>query len=153
MLQDIRRSRRGQVLVLVALGMVAICGMMALAVDAGQLYFARRFMQNAVDAGALAGAQELVGTNANPTGNPASARYQAMQETFKSLGLTPTNGSGSSFYNPFSRAAAAIPSSTTRMVTRRSMTGRTARTCALRPFSGPRSAMPSSTCPIRTRHR
>jgi len=85
--------------VLVALGMVAICGMMALAVDAGQLYFARRFMQNAVDAGALAGAQELVGTNANPTGNPASARYQAMQETFKSLGLTPTNGSGSSFYN------------------------------------------------------
>ena len=91
MLQDIRRSRRGQVLVLVALGMVAICGMMALAVDAGQLYFARRFMQNAVDAGALAGAQELVGTNANPTGNPASARYQAMQETFKSLGLTPTN--------------------------------------------------------------
>ena len=99
MLRTIRRSRQGQVLVLVALGMVAICGMLALAVDAGQLYFARRFMQNAVDAGALAGAQELVGTTANPSGNPPSARYQAMQETFKSLGLTPTNSSGSSFYN------------------------------------------------------
>ena len=99
MLRAIRRNQRGQALILVALGMVAICGMVALAVDAGQLYFARRLMQNAVDAGALAGAQELVGSTSNPSGNPPSARYQAMQETFKTLGLVPTNPSGSAFYN------------------------------------------------------
>jgi len=41
-----------------ALAMVGICGMLALAVDAGRLYFQRRLMQDAVDAGALAGAQD-----------------------------------------------------------------------------------------------
>ena len=63
-----RRTRRGQAIVLMALAMVAICGMMALAIDAGRLFFQRRLMQDAVDAGALAGAQALVGTVANPNG-------------------------------------------------------------------------------------
>jgi len=98
MLITSRRHQRGQALVLVALGMVAICGMVALAVDAGQLYFSRRLMQNAVDAGALAGAQELVGTDTQPAGNPPGSRYWALTETFKTLDLTETHLSGDPIY-------------------------------------------------------
>ena len=62
MLIEIRRQGAGQAIVVMALAMVAICGMLALAIDAGRLYFQRRLMQDAVDSGALAGAQSLVGT-------------------------------------------------------------------------------------------
>jgi hypothetical protein len=50
---------RGQVLVLLALGLLALVAMVALAVDGGHIYRQRRAMQNAADAGALAGAYEL----------------------------------------------------------------------------------------------
>jgi Flp pilus assembly protein TadG len=78
----LRRRRRGQAIVIMALAMVGICGMLALAVDAGRLYFQRRLMQDAVDAGALAGAQDLVGTVANPNGLPNQALYHAQQDAF-----------------------------------------------------------------------
>mgnify|MGYP001289389039 CR=1 FL=1 len=94
-------GRRGQVLLIVALGMVAICGMLALAVDAGRLYFQRRLMQDAVDAGALAGGQDLVFSTAYPTGSPPNALYHALQLSFTTFNLTPTHPQGSSFYvNP-----------------------------------------------------
>src|SRR5713101_3161068 len=76
------RRQRGQAIVIMALAMVAICGMLALAIDAGRLYFERRLMQDAVDAGALAGAQDLVGTVSNPNGQPNYALYHALQDTF-----------------------------------------------------------------------
>jgi len=47
------------VLVIVALGLVALVGIVALAVDGGHVYAERRKMQNAADAGALAGARML----------------------------------------------------------------------------------------------
>jgi hypothetical protein len=47
---------RGQVLVLVALALVALMGFVALAVDIGFMWGARRRMQTAADAGAIAGA-------------------------------------------------------------------------------------------------
>ncbi len=56
--QDIR-SHKGQVLVVVALALVALVGITALAVDGGSLYAERRKMQNAADAGALAGARVM----------------------------------------------------------------------------------------------
>jgi Flp pilus assembly protein TadG len=84
-----RRRRRGQAIVIMALAMVAICGMLALAIDAGRLYFQRRLMQDAVDAGALAGAQDLVGTLANPNGLPNQALYHALQDTFSVFNLAP----------------------------------------------------------------
>ncbi len=99
MLQQVRRSRSGQAIVIMALAMVAICGMLALAVDAGRLYFERRLMQDAVDAGALAGAQDLIGTLANPTGVPSNALFHAVQDTFSVFNQTPTNAQGSAFYN------------------------------------------------------
>ena len=53
------RGERGQVLVQVALLMVAFLILLALAIDVGHIYQVRRQMQNAADAGALAGAREL----------------------------------------------------------------------------------------------
>jgi Flp pilus assembly protein TadG len=94
-----RPGRAGQAIVIMALAMVAICGMLALAIDAGRLYFQRRLMQDAVDAGALAGAQSLVGTVANPNGLPNYALYYALDDTFSIFSQTPTNTDpNSSFY-------------------------------------------------------
>ena len=83
-----RRSRSGQAIVIMALAMVAICGMLALAIDAGRLYFQRRLMQDAVDAGALAGAQDLVATNTYPNGQSNWALYHAQQDTFSVFNLS-----------------------------------------------------------------
>ena len=99
MLTRIRRHGRGQAIVIMALAMVCICGMLALAIDAGRLYFQRRLMQDAVDAGALAGAQDLVATVQYPTGQPANALFHALQDTFSVFSLTPTHPQGDSFYN------------------------------------------------------
>jgi len=93
-----RRTRRGQAIVLMALAMVAICGMMALAIDAGRLFFQRRLMQDAVDAGALAGAQALVGTVANPNGVPSDALFYALQDSLSVFNQAPANARGTSFY-------------------------------------------------------
>lgn len=53
------KSDEGQTLVWVALTLVVLLGAAALAIDFGNAYFAKRRMQNAADAGALAGAGEL----------------------------------------------------------------------------------------------
>ncbi len=53
------RNESGQVIVLAAVGMSAIMGFMALAVDVGQVRYAKRQMQMQVDAAALAGALEV----------------------------------------------------------------------------------------------
>src|SRR5256885_10540450 len=99
MLIKIRRRGVGQAIVIMALAMVAICGMLALAIDAGRLYFQRRLMQDAVDSGALAGAQSLVGTVANPDGQPNYALYYALDDTFAVFGQNPANNDPtSSFY-------------------------------------------------------
>ena len=94
-----RRTRSGQAIVIMALAMVAICGMLALAIDAGRLYFQRRLMQDAVDSGALAGAQSLVGTVANPNGQPNYALYYALDDTLAVFNQNPANNDpNSSFY-------------------------------------------------------
>src|ERR1700747_1909435 len=56
----LRRGKRAQSLVIVALSATALFGIIALGLDAGRLYFQRRDVQNAADAGALAGAQDLI---------------------------------------------------------------------------------------------
>lgn len=50
-------ASRGQILVLFALVLVALLGVLGLAVDLGMAFAQRRTMQNAADAGALAGAR------------------------------------------------------------------------------------------------
>ena len=51
----LRRDRRGSMLPLFALAMVAICGFVALSVDLGLIALGRTQAQNAADAAALAG--------------------------------------------------------------------------------------------------
>ena len=53
------RSHRGQMLIIVAAAMVALIGILGLAIDLGYTFAQKRTVQNAADAGALAGAQEL----------------------------------------------------------------------------------------------
>src|SRR2546430_11353669 len=99
MLIKIRRRGVGQAIVIMALAMVAICGMLALAIDAGRLYFQRRLMQDAVDSGALAGAQSLVGTSSHPSGQPNYALYYALDDSLAVFNQNPANNDPtSSFY-------------------------------------------------------
>ena len=63
------REHKGATVVFVAIAMVMFLGFAALAVDLGYLYVVRGELQNAADAGALAGAQVLYvnnGTAVNP---------------------------------------------------------------------------------------
>ncbi len=53
MLIKLRKGKRAQSLVIVALSATALFGIIALGLDAGRLYFQRRDVQNAADAGAL----------------------------------------------------------------------------------------------------
>lgn len=49
------RSKRGQVILMVAILIVPILGMVGIAIDSGYLFFTRRAMQTAADSAALAG--------------------------------------------------------------------------------------------------
>ena len=55
-----RRDESGQALILFALGLAVLLGMAALTIDVGLAYVARRDMQNAADAAAMAGADALL---------------------------------------------------------------------------------------------
>ena len=54
-----RSRERGQILPVVALALVALLGVSAFAIDVGFAYYAKRQLQSATDAAALAGAQDL----------------------------------------------------------------------------------------------
>jgi Flp pilus assembly protein TadG len=56
---ELRSGESGQGLVVVVISMLVILGMMALVLDSGWLVVQRRHVQNAADAAALAGAQQL----------------------------------------------------------------------------------------------
>ncbi len=71
MKRTIFREQDGQVLVQVALMIFVLLLFVGLAVDVGNVYGERRGMQNAADAGALAGAREIC------FGDPANAEGQA----------------------------------------------------------------------------
>ena len=59
--RDVRgpRQQRGAVLVLVAIGMLAIIGMAGLALQSGHLFVNKTQLQNALDAAALSAAKKL----------------------------------------------------------------------------------------------
>ena len=68
------RSVRGQILPLVVLMLVALLGIAAFAIDVGYAYYAKRQLQSATDAAALAGAQDLPnGTTAIATATSYAA--------------------------------------------------------------------------------
>src|SRR5260370_5181570 len=98
MLTTLRRGKKAQSLVIVALSATALFGIIALGLDAGRLYFQRRDVQNAADAGALAGAQELIPSQTTPiptTAMIAAAGCQASTFALQGLLDTPTDACGS----------------------------------------------------------
>jgi len=56
---DTNRNESGQVLVILALFMLSLVAILALVLDGGSIYLQRRHMQNAADAGAMAGTRTL----------------------------------------------------------------------------------------------
>jgi hypothetical protein len=65
MFRELRRGETGQSLVILALALIVLMGFLSLAIDGGNAYAQRRAMQNAADAGALAGVRTLVVADAS----------------------------------------------------------------------------------------
>jgi len=68
-----RKTQAGQALVLAALALVAILAMMGLGIDMGYLRYAKGKMQAAADAGAIAGAAEVLYTDVSAAAAAATA--------------------------------------------------------------------------------
>src|SRR5438874_11996555 len=104
MLIKLRKGKRAQSLVIVALSATALFGIIALGMDAGRLYFQRRDVQNAADAGALAGAEELIsdsGFAGQTTAMRTQANCQAALYALRNIALTPTDSTcGAGAYQP-----------------------------------------------------
>jgi hypothetical protein len=80
-----RNSRKGSVLIMGTLTISVLFAFMGLALDVSYMYFHKRRMQTAADAGAIAGAQEILRGNAN-SAIVTSARNDSALDGF-------TNGS------------------------------------------------------------
>jgi Flp pilus assembly protein TadG len=101
------RARQGQVLPLVALGLPLIIGMAGLSITIGSLYLSETRLQNAVDAAALAGAQEMAAGDASAVASQATLITQNDPAA--------ANATVSAEYTPFdtvvASATATIPGS------------------------------------------
>src|SRR5579863_935716 len=93
------RSEEGQTLVLTALCMTAMLGFMALSVDVGVLFRAKRCMQTAADSAAIAAAQDYMWnqstTTAQAAGKAASSTNGYTDSTNSvsvSINVPPLNG-------------------------------------------------------------
>ncbi len=82
----------GQAIVLVALAMVAMLGMLALAVDGGVAYAMRRQMQNASDSGSLGGAQVLLNRLGDLSAATEQAVLAAVHSNAEQNGVADSNG-------------------------------------------------------------
>ena len=72
-----RRGRRGQLLILAPIFVIAFCGIAALCIDVGHFCTSKSVLQNAADAGALASVMELWEQRANPDSSDESANRNA----------------------------------------------------------------------------
>jgi hypothetical protein len=89
------KKEKGQAIVILAVAIVVLLAFVALAIDAGNGYTAKRQTQNAVDAAALAGARQIVLECArqgeNPGPNEAEIRNRVSQ-------MVQANSSGATFH-------------------------------------------------------
>lgn len=92
MKREMKRTESGQVLVLFALSIVALLGLLALAIDVSRVYAQERYQRTVSDAASLAGAQDLFQDNSRdvPSGGPANARKHAMDLLVRQLGASST---------------------------------------------------------------
>jgi Flp pilus assembly protein TadG len=89
------RSEQGQSIVLIAVVMVSLLALAGLAIDGGNLFLQRRRVQNAADAGALAGTRVLAEITINCEGGSSAndARVaQAVAEFVASNGFPESEG-------------------------------------------------------------
>ncbi len=90
-------ERRGLVIPLVAVALVALVGLVALAVDIGRLAVAHSECQAAVDSAAIAGARSLDGTQnlsaATAAALTAATNYQILGTSISSAEVTVSHGS------------------------------------------------------------
>ena len=105
-----RRRQPGQVLVLFALASIPIMGFVGLSIDGGNILAQRRIAQNGADAGALAGARDMMASLPNGggplSGEPFTTARKYAEENAKSgnqleLTVTPEyiNNSGTVVYD------------------------------------------------------
>ncbi len=71
-MKNFRKAESGQILVITALSMTVLLGFMAIAINVGLLFNARRKLQNAVDAAATSGAIDYM-FNGSQTSATAAA--------------------------------------------------------------------------------
>jgi Flp pilus assembly protein TadG len=88
-------QEKGQSVVLITLVLIGLVAMMGLIFDGGNAYFQRRRMQNAADAGALAGGRRLA--LANSAGDASYAAEVAIKNAVNSY-VTSNGGSASNTY-------------------------------------------------------
>lgn len=103
------RGERAQILPIVALALVVLLGGAALSIDVGYAYYAKRQLQAATDAAALAGAQDLPNTT---TAFQTSATY-AGANTPKNLSAFNFTYEARCTATAISRPAATRPSTRT----------------------------------------
>jgi Flp pilus assembly protein TadG len=77
-----RRRQRGQTIIILVIALTALAGLLAIGVDGGMIYLDKRRLQNAADAGALAGA-DAAETLPLPTYAPA--HQAALNEVYHNL--------------------------------------------------------------------
>lgn len=112
-------DERGITMVLIALSLVALCGMAGLAIDVGQMFIARAELTRAADAAALAGVQSLPDLNKATadavkyvTINEPSASATARQVTGQQqLQVTATKSVSLTFMRLFGRNSATVSAS------------------------------------------
>jgi hypothetical protein len=81
-----RRSERGQIAILIGLMITALVGFSALAIDVGSLVSDKRDLQNAADAMALAGAQDLPSqTSASSTARTWAGKNGVSEDEIASI--------------------------------------------------------------------
>lgn len=81
------RHERGQILVVFAAGLIALCALAALAVDVSSVYSTQQTEKAAADAAALAGAQDLQVPGSRALGDPTTARTHALENLAGRFGV------------------------------------------------------------------
>ncbi len=96
-LQQIQKSEKGQIIVLLALSLVVVMVVAALAVDGGMIYSERRYAQNSADASSLAGGGKVL--HYMEEYDEASKTYQVVNKTFICPSNSSYSGGGFTNYN------------------------------------------------------
>lgn len=110
---NIRKDEKGQTTVIAVLSMIVLLGFVALAVDVGTLFHARRNLQTVADAAATAGALDYYKNGLGSVASVTSARTAA-ENAIIANGLTNTGFSSSCPVSPsggIPQACIAIPPS------------------------------------------